>query len=539
MNVDTFKDLLLEMAQQRAVEGLLDHVTQRIGDESDTALFRIWLLREGDRCGECNKEEACRSRPRCLHLATSAGKSLVDGTSWKGIGGSFRRFPVGSRKVGRIAASGEPMEVVPIDPDADWVADPEWIRREKIVSFGGQPLVFRGEVLGVLALFSRSRFVESTLKWLRMVADHLAAALVNARSFEEIESLRRRVEIENDYLRREVDEQRASDGLVSEGPAMKAILRKIAQVAPTDANILLTGESGTGKEVVAREIHARSRRSAQAMVKVNCAAVPRDLFESEFFGHAKGAFTGADRDRVGLFQVADRGTLFLDEVGEIPLELQGKLLRVLQEREFRRVGEGQERSVDVRVIAASNRDLPAEVEAGRFRQDLYYRLQVFPFEIPPLRERPEDIGALAAHFLRLSQKGLKRRGLALTPADIELLQAYHWPGNCRELQNVIERAAITAQGDELNLEVPGGAPRQRTGTAVRIAAASASSLRILTEDEVREFERDNTLRALERSSWRIYGTGSASEALHLPPTTLLSRIKRMGLSRRGAEPSGN
>ena len=516
---EAFKDLLLEMPQQRSVEGVLDLVTRRVAEVSGIALARIWLVQPGDLCDTgCGYQATCPQRRCCLHLVSSAGRSLVPGEEWTRLDGSFRRFPFGVRKVGRIAASGEPFQNLQMDPDADWVADPGWIRREAIVSFSGQPLVFRGEVLGVLALFARSAVEESTLLSLRMIADHLASAIANARSFQEIEELKRRVEIENSYLRREVEQSSGPNGIIACSQVMRDLLRKVSQVAPTDANILITGESGTGKELLARELCARSRRSARPLIKVNCAAIPTELFESEFFGHARGAFTGAARERFGLFQAADGGTLFLDEVSEIPLELQGKLLRVIQEREYRRVGEEQERRIDVRIISASNRDLPEDVRAGRFREDLYYRLQVFPFELPPLRDRRDDIAPLAAHFLALSARSLDRPGLALTERDVEILRAYDWPGNIRELQNVIARAVITARGGRLGLEIPAG----RTTPAPRRPPprpGAGPPDRILSDAELRRLERENTLVALERCGWKVYGAGGYRPTSPAPAPT--------------------
>src|SRR6201999_1927728 len=255
------------------------------------------------------------------------------------------------------------------------------------------------------------------------------------------------------YLRQEVREANAFGDLVGRSPALAAVERQIELVAPTDAPGLILGETGPGKELVAREVHRRSGRSARPLIKVNCAAVPRELYESEFFGHARGAFTGALRDRAGRFELADGGTLFLDEVGEIPLELQAKLLRVLQEGELERVGEERTRKINVRLIAATNGDLRAEAEAGRFRQDLYYRLSVFPVELPPLRKRADDIPLLAEHFLALAARKLGRPKLRLTLAHVQQLQQYPWPGNVRELQHVIERAAITADGPRLAIEL--------------------------------------------------------------------------------------
>jgi len=265
--------------------------------------------------------------------------------------------------------------------------------------------------------------------------------------------LREELERERDYLREEVNVAMNFGRIVGRSPALKHMLTQVEAVAQTQASVLILGESGVGKELVARAIHARSPRADAALVKVNCASIPKDLFESEFFGHVKGAFTGAHRDRVGRFQLADGGTIFLDEVGEIPLELQGKLLRVLQESEFERVGDDVTRRVDVRVIAATNRDLEALVEKGRFREDLYYRLSVFPIEVPPLRKRKDDAVQLAQHFLEQSCKDFGRKPLKLTRRQVETIQRYDWPGNVRELKNVIERAVILSRGDSLRLDL--------------------------------------------------------------------------------------
>jgi transcriptional regulator with GAF, ATPase, and Fis domain len=261
------------------------------------------------------------------------------------------------------------------------------------------------------------------------------------------------------------------------------------------------------------------------MVRVNCASIPASLFESEFFGHVRGAFTGANDDRVGRFQLADKGTLFLDEVGEIPLELQGKLLRVLQEQQFERVGESRTRTVDVRLIAATNRDLLAESRAGRFREDLYYRLSVFPIEVPALRERPEDIGPLAEHCLKRVCLRLKQSPLRLTAAELRSLESYTWPGNVRELQNAIERAVILAPKGPLRFHL------EASRTAPTDAAPPSPAASALTLEDLNRLERDLIEGTLAKLGWRIYGKDGAAAALKLPPTTLASRIKRLGISR--------
>jgi transcriptional regulator with GAF, ATPase, and Fis domain len=290
---------------------------------------------------------------------------------------------------------------------------------------------------------------------------------------------------------------------------------------------LIHGETGTGKELFARAIHRASARRDRALVKVNCAAIPSNLMESEFFGHERGAFTGATQRRVGRFALAHRGTLFLDEVGELPLDLQPKLLRVLQEGEFEPVGSSVTTKVDVRIVAATNRDLAAEVRAGRFREDLYYRLSVFPLRLPPLRERPEDIATLAQSFADRIGRRLGRHFAPLTPECVRQLCAYAWPGNVRELENVIERAALIARDGRLNLQralpdlPPTAAPTPRAETADRI----------LTARELEAYERDNLVRALEATSWRISGQTGAACLLGVAASTLSSRMKALGITR--------
>src|ERR1051325_5794206 len=286
---------------------------------------------------------------------------------------------------------------------------------------------------------------------------------------------RKSLEFENEYLHEETRGNYRD--IIGESPALKKVLAQIEMVAPTNASVLILGESGTGKELVARAIHDRSPRKTAALVRVNCASVPRELFESEFFGHVRGAFTGAVKDRVGRFELAHGGTLFLDEIGEVPLELQSKLLRVLQEGQFEKVGEERTRTVDVRIIAATNRDLESELKAGRFREDLYYRLSVFPIELPPLRDRTEDIPKLARHFLEQSARKLGVNMPHLTSANLTQLQSYDWPGNVRELQNVIERAVIRARNGQLDLGLgPATAVTSRTprkaDSAPKVAPAS-------------------------------------------------------------------
>jgi transcriptional regulator with GAF, ATPase, and Fis domain len=384
-------------------------------------------------------------------------------------------------------------------------------------------------VLGVLAVFTRACLGEDNLIWMRMIADHAAAAIANARAFEEIEQLKGQLELERDYLRDELLEAHEFGDIVGQSPSLRNVLQQIDLVAPTDASVLVLGESGTGKELVAREIHRRSGRQDRPMITVNCASVPRELYESEFFGHVKGAFTSAVADRTGRFELADGGTLFLDEVGEIPLALQSKLLRVLQEGEFERVGDERTHHADVRIIAATNRDLKQEIEAGRFREDLYYRLNVFPVEIAPLRQRKEDIAVLVAHFVDLSARKLNRPQPRLTQANILTLQRYDWPGNIRELQNVIERAVITSNAGRLSFNLPTGTKPKSPSLSDTLNAAEEAE--IIPDDEMRRRERENVLAALKRTKWRISGKGGTAELLGIKPTTLASRMKKMGIAR--------
>ncbi|MEZ5564744.1 MAG: sigma 54-interacting transcriptional regulator [Gammaproteobacteria bacterium] len=357
-------------------------------------------------------------------------------------------------------------------------------------------------------------------------------------AYGEIARLKEELERERDYLREEVRVSMNLGRIVGDSPALHAMLARIEAVADTPASVLIVGETGTGKELVAHAIHSRSSRADGPLVKVNCASIPDELFESEFFGHVRGAFTGAHRDRVGRFQLADGGTIFLDEVGEIPLALQGKLLRVLQEREFERVGDDATRVVDVRVIAATNKNLEKAVEAGLFREDLYYRLGVFPVHVPPLRRRAADVVQLAVHFLAQVSREFGRSCPSFTQAQVEALQRYTWPGNVRELKNVIERAVILSTGDTLRLDLPQIAPRSDTetrppGNPAPDGAQDPGGTTILTDAQMRERQRSNLVAALEAASWRISGQGGAAELLGMRPSTLSDRMKSLKIRRPG------
>ena len=489
--------VLLNLAEERSVERVLDLIVCSLAARERVGLARIWLIEPGDICRSCVMRTECPNQSTCLHLAASAGQSLADPSAdWSRLDGDFRRFPLGIRKVGHIGSSGNAVEIPDIEAEPTWIARPEWARQEQIRGFAGQPLIFRGQILGVLSVFTRALLDHEDFVRSRVLADHAAAAIANARSLREVEQLKKQLQVENQYLREEA--LSLSSEILGRSPAIWRVLAQIDRVATTEARVLILGESGTGKELVARELHRRSARAERAMIKVNCAAISSELYESEFFGHRKGAYTGATDHREGRFELADQGTLFLDEVGEIPLALQSKLLRVLEDGQFERVGEGKTRSVDIRLIASTNKDLQREADEGRFRQDLYYRLNVYPIHVPPLRERKEDIPILTKHLVEQAAVRMKCPQPRLTDAHHRQLQEYDWPGNVRELRNVIERAVINSGG--------GAFPLDFQGLAKNVpGAVMEDDSQVLSEQDLRRFERKNIEKALAQCGWKIYG----------------------------------
>jgi formate hydrogenlyase transcriptional activator len=358
-----------------------------------------------------------------------------------------------------------------------------------------------------------------------LVADQVAIAVENALAYREIAELKDRLAQEKVYLEDEIRSELNFEEIVGRSPALRSVLQEIETVAPTDSTVLIYGETGTGKELIARAIHNLSTRSKNNFVKLNCAAIPTGLLESEMFGHEKGAFTGAVAQRIGRFELANHGTVFLDEIGEIPLELQPKLLRVLQEREFERLGSSRTLRTDARLIAATNRDLAAMVEDQKFRADLFYRLNVFPVHVPPLRERQEDIPLLVRHFV---QQFARRMGKAVDtiPAEtMNVLVRYHWPGNIRELQNMLERAVILSAGPVLKVPL-----HDLHAQPAPVTSAKATTLQ--------EAERRHILEALDAADWVISGPKGAATALGLKRSTLQARMEKLGIRRaRAAAPS--
>ncbi|MDH4842255.1 PAS domain S-box protein [Pseudomonas sp. BN505] len=385
------------------------------------------------------------------------------------------------------------------------------------VEYTSTPIFEMGRLVGAVVLFRDIRERHRTEARLR---DALC----------EVEQLKTRLEMENQYLQEEINAHGNHHEIVGESLAVKHLLQQIDLVAATDANVLVSGESGTGKELVARAIHASSPRRDRPLIRVNCAAVPRELFESEFFGHLKGAFTGAVSNRVGRFELADGGTLFLDEVGEIPLELQSKLLRVLQDRQFEPVGDNRTTAVDVRVIAATNRDLRDMVARGAFREDLYFRLNVFPIRSVPLRERLDDIPLLASHFLERASVAFNKPGIRMPLSQVEVLQQYAWPGNIRELQNVIERQTIVSRDGRVSFQEVLAPSAMPSGSMSSVTPSQPEPEPEPTADE--DWDRQmklNAISVLKRTAGKVSGEGGAAQLLGLKPTTLASRLKKWGV----------
>jgi formate hydrogenlyase transcriptional activator len=425
-------------------------------------------------------------------------------------------------------------------PFIGWVEDPvapivQIALREGLNSFCFLPLISRDRAIGVLIL-ARLRgdaFTEDDIHFLGQIANQIALAVENALSYREIQELKEQLSKEKLYLEDEIRSELNFAQIVGSSPPLRKVLKQVETVAPTDSTVLIYGETGTGKELIARAIHDLSPRRSKPFVKLNCAAIPTGLLESELFGHEKGAFTGAIAQRIGRFEVADRGTIFLDEIGEIPLELQTKLLRVLQEREFERLGSSKTLRTDARLIAATNRNLEAMVAEQKFRSDLFFRINVFPVHIPSLRARKEDIPLLVRHFTQQFSRRMNKLIKTIPSATMDALSRYHWPGNIRELQNLIERAVIISTGPELaldiaDLEFPAASRPEEKATASDSNPSRA--LRSVLE----ETERQQILEALKQSHWVVAGLNGAAARLGMKQSTLRLRMSKLGISRPSA-----
>jgi formate hydrogenlyase transcriptional activator len=390
-------------------------------------------------------------------------------------------------------------------------------------AFCSAPLLFHDRVLGALDIGRRSAdtFSPEEVELLGEIAKQIAIAVENAQAYRQITELKDRLAKENLYLEEEARTDHNFGEIVGDSAALRRVLKEVETVAPTDSTVLVRGETGTGKELIARALHDLSPRRERTFVKLNCAAIPTGLLESELFGHEKGAFTGAITQKIGRFELAHQGTFFLDEVGDIPPELQPKLLRALQEQEFERLGSTRTVRVDVRLVAATNRDLAQMVNNGRFRSDLYYRLNVFPVVLPPLRERRDDIPTLARHFTQRFAQRMGRRIESIPTGVMDALVRYPWPGNIREMQNVIERAVILSRGPEL--EIPVSEFKQQTKAASVALPSSFSTLE--------EAERQHILRVLRETNWTIGGSAGAAFRLGMKRTTLQSKMRKLGIAR--------
>lgn len=459
----------------------------------------------------------------CNGLMTFANQASVDILGWsveECIGKSAHEVHHHSHLDGKkyerkqcpIYAAFKDGEVQRVDNEVFWHANGSPVP----VEYTSTPILKDGKIAGAVVVF-------------RDISERIEIAKQREHAHQEISRLKEQLELERDYLRDEIKVITNFGEIIGNSCSLKRTLEQVDAVAQTKANVLVLGESGVGKELIARAIHAHSPRAERALVKVNCASIPKELFESEFFGHVKGAFTGAHRDRVGRMQLADGGTLFLDEVGEIPLSLQSKLLRALQEHEFERVGDDKTVTVDVRVVAATNRDLEAEIKAGRFREDLFYRLSVFPIHVPALRDRTEDILPLTKHLVEHICQSMGKEPLAISRQQADLLESLPWPGNIRELRNVLERAIILSKGSRLRLDL--ALPNQASTVSQVTPSASDD---FLTDAEFQEKEKQNLVAALEHSGWRIAGDRGAADLLGIKPSTLTYRMKTLGIEKPGA-----
>lgn len=436
----------------------------------------------------------------------------------RGIFTEGAQVPIEGTLPGRTFKNGKPEVVNRLDPST---MPPEMYQKaagEGLNSFCDVPLISRNRLLGVLAVGRREEnsFHQEEVDFLIQVASQVAIAVDNAQAYGEIGDLRDRLAQEKLYLEDEIRGEMDFEGIVGQSSALRHVLQLVETVAPSDSTVLLLGETGTGKELIARAVHERSRRKDRTFVKLNCAAIPTGLLESEIFGHERGAFTGAISQKVGRLELAHQGSLFLDEVGDIPIEIQPKLLRALQEREFERLGSTYTKKVDVRLIAATNRDLEKMIESREFRSDLYYRLNVFPIRIPPLRERPEDIPLLVRYFAQKYGRRMEKQIESVPAATMRKLASWHWPGNIRELENFIERSVILTHTSALHVPI---SELRNGGTAIPANSREVS-------------ERDEILRVLKSANGRVGGPEGAASRLGLKRTTLISRMKKLGINSR-------
>lgn len=451
--------------------------------------------------------------------ASSLRVHALDFPDSRGIFVEGVMVPVAGTMPGDAFRTGKPMVINRLDP-AELPAEMyNKAKGEGLNSFCDVPLISRNKILGVLAVgrHEENGFDEDEITFLTQVANQVAIGVENALAYGEINELKDKLAQEKLYLEDEIRGEMDFEGIVGQSSGLRHVLQLVETVAPSDSTVLLLGETGTGKELIARAIHERSRRKDRTFVKINCAAIPTGLLESELFGHERGAFTGAITQKIGRLELADRGTLFLDEVGDIPIDIQPKLLRALQEREFERLGSTVTKKVDVRLVAATNRDLEKMIETREFRSDLYYRLNVFPIRIPPLRERPEDIPLLVRYFAQKYGRRMEKQIESVPASAMKRLSTWHWPGNIRELENFIERSVILTHGSALQVPI-GELTNHATPLPVMASTDSA--------------ERDRILQILKETDGRVAGPKGAAERMGIKRTTLISRMKKFGIDPR-------
>ncbi|HZP64477.1 MAG TPA: sigma 54-interacting transcriptional regulator [Terriglobales bacterium] len=475
------------------------------------------------RAASASVRQVMRCEAAAVMLVDADRKNLVvhalDFPESRGLFTEGALVPIEGSTPGDAFKSGKPVIVNRLDPSE---LPPEMLKKasaEGLNSFCDIPLISRDRLLGVLAVGRRHEngFDDDEVAFLIQAANQVAIGVENALTYKEITELKDKLAQEKLYLEDEIRGEMDFEGIVGQSSALRHVLQLVETVAPSNSTVLLLGETGTGKELIARAIHERSRRKDRTFVKINCAAIPTGLLESELFGHERGAFTGAITQKIGRLELADQGTLFLDEVGDIPIDIQPKLLRALQEREFERLGSTRTKKVDVRLVAATNRDLEKMIESREFRQDLFYRLNVFPIRIPPLRERPDDIPLLVRYFAQKYARRMEKQIESVPTTTMKTLSKWHWPGNIRELENFIERSVILTHGSALQVPVGEFAEQAKV---VTVATHTDSA------------ERNQILEILKETGGRVAGPKGAAARLGLKRTTLISRLKKLGIDPR-------
>jgi formate hydrogenlyase transcriptional activator len=514
LSIDAAVNFYLSRQAQDRLKLILDLTNQVVSNLNFQDLLRS-ISSSVRQVMRCDAAAIMLPEPDGLHLRVHA----LDFPDRKGFFTEEILIPIEGSMPGDAFRSGKPwilnhLDQVSVSPEMYAKASGEGMN-----SFCDVALISRARSLGVLALASREEnaFDREEAAFLSQVAQQVAIGLENALAYGEIAELKDKLAQEKLYLEDEIRGEMDFEGIVGQSSALRHVLNLVETVAPSDSTVLLLGETGTGKELIARAIHERSGRKERTFVKLNCAAIPTGLLESELFGHERGAFTGAIAQKIGRLELADQGTLFLDEVGDIPIEIQPKLLRALQEREFERLGSNRTKKVDVRLVAATNRDLEKMMENREFRSDLYYRLNVFPIRIPPLRERPEDIPLLVRYFTQKYGRLMNKKIESVPAAAMRKLSSWHWPGNIRELENFIERSVILTHGTALQAPI---AELGNNGKTVPLAGTREAS------------ERDEIVRVLKVTNGRVAGSKGAAEHMGLKRTTLIARMKKLGIDPR-------